>query len=605
MVDQQATFGAVWSRIRLPQTPHIVSAHSFDLWIWHPQQQTPTLLTQELRAELRKREWKRLPPSRLEQLFCLRGQLLPVRVMETASGELEYWAKQSDIEHVRAVPVALAFTLSGGMQVDPTTTYLTVDDPLPPTRIGEVGLVVAGTKATPYAIDVLGQEGRGIFRQLGELITELAASEALFDDLSSLPEELQILTQRLAMAYRDAHEARLRSARSLAESPHIFHATSDVPVPAAVPIQGVLSAFSNAASGARGWESRSSHFPRYTYKHGESTTKVELRPSESAQRPDQRAILSLWRKVRTFSDLDGDVFLMLLAQATSNMEAGGDPNESTWAIASRMLDYRGIQPIVKKEESQSGASIVVRKAGHRTEDIVKVAECMERLSDTWVTIRQMIEKPTKSGRGRGRSQLYTHESRLIVIDERMRQKQLLPEEDATFEDLEPVDEGSETSVVVAWHYRLGTWIEPFLTGPNRHMAWLCQQALKYNPEKELLEKRLARYFLFHLRIYAAQKKQTIVRTIQTLFHELTLPVDTRNPERTRQRFEKALNRLVQDHQLDEWAYIDENPPLPRTEWLPTWFTWRAQFSVTPPVVVESSAEYSELPSSDETRSQHL
>lgn len=216
---------------------------------------------------------------------------------------------------------------------------------------------------------------------------------------------------------------------------------------------------------------------------------------------------------------------------------------------------------------------------------------MSHLEDTWVTIRQMIETPPKTGRGKSRSRLYTHESRLIVIDERMRQKQLLPDEDATFDDLEPIEASeADTSIPVAWHFRIGTWIEPFLIGPNTHMAWLCQQALRYNPEKELLEKRLARYFLFHLRIYAAQQQQTIVRSIHTLFHELTLPVDTRNPERTRQRFERALERLVQDRQLDEWGYLETNPPLPRTEWLPVWFSWKMRFSATPPVVIEGSTE---------------
>lgn len=597
MVDQQIAVGAVWSRIPLPHTspisPQEVLDRHFDLWIWHPERQPPALLTPALRATLRKQEWKRLPASRPEHLFCLRGQLLPVQVVETAAGGLEYWARQADMEHVSTVPVALAFTLPGEMQVDSTTTYLAVDDPLPPVRIGEVGLVVAENKATPYSIDTLGPEGLELWRQLGELITTLAANEESFDDLSLLPEELHTLTQKLAIAYRDIHEARTRSARSLSEGPHIFQAASEVLVPAAVPIQGVLSAFSNAASGARGWERKADRFPRYTYKQGDATTKVELRSPQVAQRPDQRTILSLWNKVRTLSDLDGDVFLMLLAQAVSGLETGEDPNTPTWTTASRMLDYRGVQPIIKKEESQSKASVIARRAGHRTEDVTKIAECMEHLSDTWVTIRQMLEKPSKTGRGKPRQHMYTHESRLIVIDERLRQRQLLSNEDISIDELEPFDEHDEDSAVaVAWRYRLGTWIEPFLAGPNRHMAWLCQQALKYNPEKELPEKRLARYFLFHLRIYAAQKRHSIVRSIQTLFHELSLPIDTRNPERTRLRFEKALNRLVQDHQLDEWLYVEENTPLPKTEWLPVWFTWKVHFAVMPPIVIEGSTEES-------------
>jgi hypothetical protein len=595
MGDQQISVGAVWSRIPLPHAPYSASAPRFDLWIWHQQQPTPTQLTQELRAQLRKQGWKRLPASKLEQIFCLRGQLLPVRTMEAKTGNLEYWANQTDIEHVNAVPVALAFSLPEGMSVDLATTNLSVNDPLPPTRIGEVGLIVEGNKAIPYTIDILGPQEQELWKQLGALIISLSSSQTFLDSLSPIPEELPFLTQQLAIAYYKAHRARTTSVRALVESPNIFQAASEVPIPIAIPIQGVLAALSNAASGAPGWEHRSDRVPRYTYRQGEATTKVELRSSTAIPSPDQRTILSLWKKVRTFGDLDGDVFLILLAQAMSAQEAGAIPEEPNWAVATKILDYRGLKPIVKKELSASGASIIERQAGHRTEDVVSIAECIDRLENTWVTIRQMIETPPKSGRGKTRSRLYQHESRLIVIDERMRQKQLRPDEELAIEDLEPFD-GSEdnTLIAVAWRYRLGTWITPFLANSNRQMAWLCQQALKYNPEKELLEKRLARYFLFHLRIYAAQTTQTIVRTIQTLFNELTLPTDGRNPERTRQRFEKALDRLVKDHQIDEWSYLEENPPLPKSGWLPIWLSWKMRFSATPPTIIEEKVVQSEL-----------
>lgn len=594
MADQPTSVRAVWSRIPLPHTTQSASVPGFDPWLWHPQQE-PIKLTQELRAQLRKQGWKRLPKSpRLEQLFCLRGQLLPVRTLETSSGEVEYWADQIDIEHVNAVPVALAFSLPKETQVDQVTANISVSDPLPPARIGEVSLVIYGNKAIPYTIDTLGTEGRELWTQLGTLITGLITDKASFDSLSELPEELQVLTQQLAIAYHEAHKERMRSARELSESPHIFKTTTEVPIPFAIPIQGVLTAFSNAASGAPGWEHRPDRVPRYTYKQGEATTKVELRGSTPVNNdPDKRTILSLWKKVRTLSDLDGDVFLILLAQAMKAIEDGAPSEAPIWIRATQILDYRDLRPITKKEESKLGKQVTERLAGHRTEDIKETAERMGRLEDTWLNIRQMIVAPPKSGRGRARPRLFVHESRLILIDERMRQRELRPDEDIT-DDLEPFD-GSEDStlVAVAWRYHLGTWITPFLTGPNRQMALLCQQALKYHPEKELPEKRLARYFLFHLRLYAAQT-QTIVRTIKNLFDELTLPVDERNPERTRQRFESALDCLVKDHQIDEWSYAEDYPPLPRNGWLPLWMTWKMRFSATPLTVVDGKIEQGEL-----------
>src|SRR5207245_4689922 len=73
----------------------------------------------------------------------------------------------------------------------------------------------------------------------------------------------------------------------------------------------------------------------------------------------------------------------------------------------------------------------------------------------------------------------------------------------------------------------------------------------------------------------------ILRQISNFFNELSLPVNERDPQKTRSRFEKAMNRLVDDHQIASWTPVEGNPPLPRTEWLPIWLSWRVVVTVAP------------------------
>jgi hypothetical protein len=136
---------------------------------------------------------------------------------------------------------------------------------------------------------------------------------------------------------------------------------------------------------------------------------------------------------------------------------------------------------------------------------------------------------------------------------------------------------------VAWRYKPGTWAAPFLAAPNLHFALLCQTTLQYDPYREQWEKRLARYFMFYLRISGGPNYggTTIRRAVGDLLTELELPLDTTNPQRTRKRFEQALARLVADRVIDAWDYAKDNPELPRRSWLPAWQQWGVYVTAAP------------------------
>lgn len=126
---------------------------------------------------------------------------------------------------------------------------------------------------------------------------------------------------------------------------------------------------------------------------------------------------------------------------------------------------------------------------------------------------------------------------------------------------------------IAWRYSPGAWLAPFLTVPNRQVALLMQQALRYDPYRQRWEKRLARYLTCHLRM-DAKNGRPLVRRIGPLLDELHLPVDRRHPERTRGRFETALHRLARDGVIDGWDYTGEArgvlATLPSRGWLEWW-----------------------------------
>jgi hypothetical protein len=128
--------------------------------------------------------------------------------------------------------------------------------------------------------------------------------------------------------------------------------------------------------------------------------------------------------------------------------------------------------------------------------------------------------------------------------------------------------------------RAGAWLKTFLESPNRQVAYLCQKTLQYDPYREQWEKRLSRYFMFHIRMNARGSRAMFNREIGKLLKELSLIIDERFPQRTRDRFEKALTRLVEDRQIDAWLYKAEMQ-LPARNWLGTWLEQSITVYVAP------------------------
>ena len=77
----------------------------------------------------------------------------------------------------------------------------------------------------------------------------------------------------------------------------------------------------------------------------------------------------------------------------------------------------------------------------------------------------------------------------------------------------------------------------------------------------------------------------ITRRIGDMLEELSLPVNESYPDKTRTRFEKAMDRLQQDGHIVEWGpplrYSEAMSKLPSKKWLKTWLSHEIDIFAAP------------------------
>lgn len=546
-------YSVQWHRLPVsgPRASHV--------WVWHLSRQI-----HEADESLPEGRWEEIDPTNLQTPFlALISQLADTWTSLARSSTLKTWARTADIAFVRTHPIILAFQTSGEQVLSPQ---------LAP-QIGELGLAAEGESLHLYSLESLGEEGKAVCSQLQQALVESQREQA--DTV--LQEEpwraAQEAARQLAQLYWRAHSS---DAQLIPRSPTLpsipFAGGTTFRVAVSLPVQAALAAYSNAQSGGGQWKENPQQLPTFTYIKEEGTTHVQVRPIGPLTTLDDQTVSALWHQVRQLSDLDGDVLLALIAQAIATPP---DEKGNVWIKGTQILDYRGIKP--KTHREQGGHK---RRAGHRQEDQQDIADCIGHMVNTWLEVRQWIgetEAPGGKQQKKRGKRLLTQESRLINVTDTIYQYELrMPGESgmARIDNRQP-------PLALAWRYQLGSWIDPFLQNPNRQVAWLLQQVLSYDPYHETWEKRLARYFTFHLRMNAVGGGTTIVRQVGALIRELSLPVDYRNPEKTKQRLEKAMKRLVEDGQIDDWTYLEDLALLPSRKWIDIWLTYNVQVHAAP------------------------
>lgn len=511
--------------------------------------------TQQM-EEMRVAGWEVIDEyAKQSEFFCLTSQLALVLVVSYITNKhlhKETWVRRRDLRHVEQYPVTLLFD---------TKQAASAEDGIKVTP-GMYAAVFEGEATYRYEISQLGDVGIGLLRSImtgmhvasAGYLPHSLSSDIKLNISRSLPEvnlhknpleqfaRARMAAAQLSKLYWQLH---LRSVTQ--SSVHSVHSLMDIPsafrhahlyenhgnlVPATDALEAAIRAMSDAHDGAKGWGNDHSKRPTYIYSRPTSITAVTLRMNQHLISDNEHAIAQqLWERVTTYSDNDGDILLAMLAQVVA---AGPDEQGGVWITGQAILDYRGILP--KRHEIYQG---VYRDAGHRSDDLREIADCVERLRDMHVSVKTWREARKPGGRRRK----IVQESYLVLISDFLTQT----EEGQT-------QGAKEDALQIAWYYRPGSCLDIPLR-KNAQVAWLLQQALRYDPYRQKWEKRLARYFMFQLRINSSFGGITIKRRIRDILEEsgLVTSIDTTNPARTRERFETAMNTLIHHGHISDWS----------------------------------------------------
>lgn len=552
--------------------------------------------------------WEPLPIGQDGTLMqVLHGQLATLR--GDGIGQ-ELGIATQDLVFARAIPVALGFMLAAS--VSGGARWLTVANAFPPPDLGMVAIIQpeqwSGARWVMRQSEALDASGRALLSELHDLLTQFVAPARwpAYDPLLTIclqPQgyERHRATLQTAMAIADAaargdlrqqlHEleraqievdALHDAARHISAQPAIWRthwgeaqrlahelaraywvaycaegqrrsyvmATLSVPasrhpvslpVVLVPPVELTLRACMDAHEGAVGWSFDPEAGLVFRQAAARGQWLCAIRPEDLEAGIDDRVEAALREDICRFGELEADLVLALLAH---RLASEPDSEGFVWVTGARLLEYRGLRPMVK-HTGQGGTYT----AGQRQEDLIMVASGVERLSKLW------IMRPATRGRAS-----VAREGRWLQIAEVARRPN-----------------GPQA---IAWRYRCGEWLTPYLRHAARYEGPLVHQTLVYDPYHALWEKRVCRHLLLRLPMLGTLPIPREAMTVGRLLDAMQLTVDRRNPERTRQRLEQALDRLVHDGVLTGWGYHTAAPPLPPRHWLGTWLSeWALHLDV--------------------------
>lgn len=224
--------------------------------------------------------------------------------------------------------------------------------------------------------------------------------------------------------------------------------------------------------------------------------------------------------VNVLDDYHADILLAVMAQS---VHVAGSYNPC-WFSAKQFLDIRGLTKTTKQLAGRTW------KSGYRVDDMKGIVSRIQQLSYIWLHIQ------LKNG--------YTYNGPLFTI-----------------EDVYPLNKPS------SWKIQTGDWMQECLKKPHMVM-YLNEKTLQYDYYHELWKKRLSRYFMFHSRM-TTNRSGKLIRHIGRLMNDVSLPINQRHGQRTKQPFEEAMDALVEDGYIKSWAY-QEQIELPPRNWLPRW-----------------------------------
>ncbi len=275
-----------------------------------------------------------------------------------------------------------------------------------------------------------------------------------------------------------------------------------------------------------------SPWPTAILKKGGATGHAQLIPPIVENAPlmptEQVAAWAqlMWEQQKDLTDLDADALDLLshiwLQQAKSAKD---------YAIANvdQFLSMRGLE----QKQKEKG-----RRGGYEPEQRARMLQVLSHIQNVWLNLGEIeIYEQDPRRKGRSKATKQTFQSRAFIITDRMGQMRL-----DGYLDVE------------RFIFQPGHLFAQFLFGPGRQTALLSARAVQYDPYRQRVEKRLARYLSWQWRIQARQGEYTRPYRVSTLLEAVGEQLNERRPSATRDRLEKALDTLQQDGVISSWQY---------------------------------------------------
>jgi DNA-binding XRE family transcriptional regulator len=240
----------------------------------------------------------------------------------------------------------------------------------------------------------------------------------------------------------------------------------------------------------------------------------------------------MWKQRSELSDLDADVLDGMMAAWIVRSVA--NPQRLAHVGVDELLELRG----VKKNPGGDG-----RRGGYKDKQRTAIIRAVAHLQNIWVDMGVMEMYVGEEG-GRGRKK-----------DKKRVSSHLVSIQDVTRPVQPRLDAPDEIDGFV---FRPGSAISLFLDDVGRQVTLLAAQALRYHPERQTWEKRLARTLSWRWRLRARQPNgYSEPYKVSQLIRFADETVNERRPLRTRERLEKALDNLEHDGVIAAWQYEAE------------------------------------------------
>lgn len=275
-----------------------------------------------------------------------------------------------------------------------------------------------------------------------------------------------------------------------------------------------------------------SPWPTAILKKGGATGHAQLIPPIVENAPlmptEQVAAWAqmMWEQQKDLTDLDADALDLLSHIWLQQAKTAKD-----YAVANvdQFLTMRGLE----QKQKEKG-----RRGGYEPEQRARMLQVLTHIQNVWLNLGEIeIYEQDPRRKGRSKATRQTFQSRAFIITDRMGQMRL-----DGYLDVE------------RFIFQPGHLFAQFLFGPGRQTALLSARAVQYDPYRQRVEKRLARYLSWQWRIQARQGEYSRPYRVATLLEAVGEQLNERRPSATRDRLEKALDTLQHDGVISSWQY---------------------------------------------------